>query len=162
MSACPCGTEKTYTDCCEPIITDTRKATTAEECMRARYSAYTKANIDFIRDSLLPSRRSDHDDKTTREWAENSDWEKLEILNTDAGTADDTTGSVEFIAHFSDKGTSRKHHEIATFIKKNDTWYFEDGAPPAPKQIIRTGPKVGRNDPCPCGSGKKYKKCCLK
>ena len=26
---------------------------------------------------------------------------------------------------------------------------------------VRTGPKVGRNDPCPCGSGKKYKKCCL-
>jgi preprotein translocase subunit SecA len=30
----------------------------------------------------------------------------------------------------------------------------------APKQIKRTAPKVGRNDPCPCGSGKKYKKCC--
>ena len=28
--------------------------------------------------------------------------------------------------------------------------------------IRRDGPKVGRNDPCPCGSGKKYKKCCLK
>jgi preprotein translocase subunit SecA len=27
---------------------------------------------------------------------------------------------------------------------------------------IRTGPKVGRNDPCPCGSGKKYKQCCGK
>ena len=26
---------------------------------------------------------------------------------------------------------------------------------------IRTGPKVGRNDPCPCGSGKKFKQCCL-
>jgi len=25
---------------------------------------------------------------------------------------------------------------------------------------VRTGPKVGRNDPCPCGSGKKYKHCC--
>jgi len=25
---------------------------------------------------------------------------------------------------------------------------------------VRTGPKVGRNDPCPCGSGKKYKNCC--
>ena len=25
---------------------------------------------------------------------------------------------------------------------------------------VRTGPKVGRNDPCPCGSGKKYKQCC--
>jgi preprotein translocase subunit SecA len=29
--------------------------------------------------------------------------------------------------------------------------------PPAP--VLREGPKVGRNDPCPCGSGKKYKQC---
>jgi preprotein translocase subunit SecA len=28
------------------------------------------------------------------------------------------------------------------------------------KQIVREAVKVGRNDPCPCGSGKKYKKCC--
>jgi preprotein translocase subunit SecA len=27
---------------------------------------------------------------------------------------------------------------------------------------VHTGPKVGRNDPCPCGSGKKYKQCCGK
>ena len=27
--------------------------------------------------------------------------------------------------------------------------------------LVRSGPKVGRNDPCPCGSGKKHKKCCL-
>lgn len=26
---------------------------------------------------------------------------------------------------------------------------------------VRTGPKVGRNEPCPCGSGKKFKKCCI-
>ena len=32
----------------------------------------------------------------------------------------------------------------------------------AVKTIVRAGPKVGRNDPCPCGSGKKYKKCCGK
>ncbi len=32
------------------------------------------------------------------------------------------------------------------------------GAPPEPYE--RAGPKVGRNDPCPCGSGKKYKRCC--
>jgi preprotein translocase subunit SecA len=35
----------------------------------------------------------------------------------------------------------------------------EDGRP-MPNQPIRVGPQVGRNDPCPCGSGKKYKKCC--
>ncbi len=33
-----------------------------------------------------------------------------------------------------------------------------DSATPA--TVRRTGKKIGRNDPCPCGSGKKYKKCC--
>jgi len=28
------------------------------------------------------------------------------------------------------------------------------------QQVVRGGDKIGRNDPCPCGSGKKYKKCC--
>ena len=32
---------------------------------------------------------------------------------------------------------------------------------PVQKTFIRSTPKVGRNDPCPCGSGRKYKKCCL-
>ncbi len=32
---------------------------------------------------------------------------------------------------------------------------------PHPETTVHTGPKVGRNDPCPCGSGKKYKKCCI-
>ena len=31
----------------------------------------------------------------------------------------------------------------------------------AAEPFVRTSPKVGRNEPCPCGSGKKYKKCCL-
>jgi hypothetical protein len=33
--------------------------------------------------------------------------------------------------------------------------------PPPPQVPVHSPPKVGRNDPCPCGSGKKYKKCCL-
>ena len=31
-----------------------------------------------------------------------------------------------------------------------------------PQPIVNSGPKIGRNDPCPCGSGKKYKNCCGK
>jgi preprotein translocase subunit SecA len=34
----------------------------------------------------------------------------------------------------------------------------EEGKPRI--QPLRKGPKVGRNDPCPCGSGRKYKHCC--
>lgn len=40
--------------------------------------------------------------------------------------------------------------------------YEEDGYYEQVKTVVRTSPKVGRNDACPCGSGKKYKKCCLK
>jgi len=33
---------------------------------------------------------------------------------------------------------------------------------PTEKQMARKPPRVGRNEPCPCGSGKKFKKCCLR
>ena len=36
----------------------------------------------------------------------------------------------------------------------------DDRTAAAVKTVVRNNPKVGRNDPCPCGSGKKYKKCC--
>ncbi|MCX7424562.1 MAG: SEC-C metal-binding domain-containing protein [Planctomycetia bacterium] len=37
----------------------------------------------------------------------------------------------------------------------------DDEDEPAPRPIVNESARVGRNDPCPCGSGKKYKKCCL-
>jgi len=37
-----------------------------------------------------------------------------------------------------------------------------DGMPPPAEPVLRESPRVGRNDPCPCGSGKKFKKCCLR
>ncbi len=49
-------------------------------------------------------------------------------------------------------------------VAKPLTEGFEGGARPAAKKVVlaprRAAPKVGRNDPCPCGSGKKYKNCC--
>jgi preprotein translocase subunit SecA len=43
----------------------------------------------------------------------------------------------------------------------NDVDVDESEADVLNESIIRAEPKIGRNDPCPCGSGKKYKKCCL-
>ena len=51
---------------------------------------------------------------------------------------------------------------LPTFVKEKDGWKFEDGELVGETPIVREAPKVGRNDPCPCGSGKKYKKCCGK
>ena len=53
------------------------------------------------------------------------------------------------------------HHERSTF-RFDETakrWYFVDGGKPRGKTVVK-GAQPGRNDPCTCGSGKKYKKCC--
>jgi preprotein translocase subunit SecA len=42
----------------------------------------------------------------------------------------------------------------------NDELVFDDGAVVERQEPYRAPPKVGRNDACPCGSGKKYKRCC--
>jgi uncharacterized protein YecA (UPF0149 family) len=39
--------------------------------------------------------------------------------------------------------------------------YIKMRLPPTPVQMRRVPPRVGRNEPCPCGSGKKFKRCCL-
>lgn len=46
-------------------------------------------------------------------------------------------------------------------LDKEDKAFFKKmNLPPTKKQLARKPPKVGRNEPCPCGSGKKFKKCC--
>ena len=162
MDACPCGSALSYSKCCEPLIRGERTAVTAEQVMRSRYSAYVKGEIDYLAASLHPDQRKDFDPKSTRSWAEGSEWHELEIIETTKGGSDDVEGQVEFIATFTQNGNMMKHHELASFIKEEDTWYFLDGKTVSPRQFVRSSPKIGRNDPCICGSGKKYKKCCGK
>lgn len=157
MTICPCGSGAAFTECCEPIMQGIRTADSPEQLMRARYSAYATANIDFLHDSLLPEARGDFDREGTKGWASGSEWRNLEIVSTEAG---DTEGTVEFIATFIQQGNEVRHHEISRFKKANGVWYLLDGKAVTPKPFRREEPKVGRNDPCTCGSGKKYKKCC--
>ena len=82
------------------------------------------------------------------------------MVSTEAGCEEDQQGVVEFIATFKEKGVTRRHHEKSRFEKQDGRWYFVDGELVLAKTQVNEGPKVGRNDPCPCGSGKKYKKCC--
>ena len=158
METCPCGSGVDYAACCQPIIRGKQPAKTAEQLMRARYSAHAKVEIDFLYDSTHPDHREGYDHKGTRKWAEKSAWHGLEILGTTGGGAKDKTGEVEFIARFRDKEGVRRHHEIGHFEKKRGRWLFTEGEMVKPKPLSVS--KVGRNDPCPCGSARKYKKCC--
>jgi SEC-C motif-containing protein len=76
------------------------------------------------------------------------------------GGAEDASGEVEFIARYLENGLKREHHETALFRKEKGTWLFTEGAMVKPKPLVSE--KVGRNEPCPCASGAKYKKCCGK
>ncbi len=128
--------------------------------MRSRYSAYAVGAIDYLGDTLHPDYRSDWDRDATARWASHSDWLNLEIRDTEAGGEDDDEGFVEFVAHFEENGEHKVHHERSRFQRHGGRWYYVDGQLPKPVTLRKDGPKVGRNDPCPCGSGKKFKKCC--
>ncbi len=160
MNTCPCGTGLPYEECCGPIIDGTRNASSAEQLMRSRYTAYAKKDIGYLLSSLHPEHRKGYDEKSTRQWAESSQWHSLEIRDTRGGGEDDTEGTVEFIATFTADGLRREHHELASFQKDEGRWYFVDGSPVPQKTVVRNEPKIGRNDPCTCGSGRKFKKCC--
>ncbi|WP_275098398.1 YchJ family protein [Sedimenticola hydrogenitrophicus] len=160
MSLCLCGSSKPADDCCNPVLNGDRQAVTAEDLMRARYCAFASGRVDFLSSSLHPEHRDDHDVEATRRWAENSTWLGLRIVASERGGEQDADGVVEFIATFKEKGVVRHHHERSNFSRVDGEWFFVDGEPVLPETRVNQSPKIGRNDPCPCGSGKKFKKCC--
>jgi len=157
---CPCASGKTYGECCEPILSGARPAATAAEMMRARYSAYAVNNVDFLFESSGPEVRKDFDRDASAKWAAGAQWQGLEVLSADQGEANDDYGTVSFIARYSVNDQKCEHRETSTFRKIDGQWRFIDGQVDTGEPWRREQPKVGRNDPCPCGSGKKYKKCC--
>jgi SEC-C motif-containing protein len=159
---CICGLGESTETCCGPIIKGERPPATAEALMRSRYTAYVLGEIDYILNSLHPDHRQDVDRNATETWSKKADWKGLEIVGTEAGGPSDEEGKVEFIARFELGGVPQVHHEMAQFSKQGGRWYFVDGQTIGPKPVVREGPRIGRNDPCTCGSGKKYKKCCGK
>jgi SEC-C motif-containing protein len=129
--------------------------------MRSRYSAYVEHEVDYILASCVKKGKRDIDEKSTRDWSEKSTWLGLKIISTEKGKPEDTEGTVEFEASYEQNGLKDLHRETARFVKTDGQWLYDDGTV-APVTVVRTGPKIGRNDPCPCGSGKKYKHCCGK
>ena len=128
--------------------------------MRARYHAYETCDMEFIKESHDPDNTEGIDWAECEKWARESQWLGLEIISTIKGGEDDKDGIVEFKATYIENGKTIVHHERSYFVKKNGVWFYQKWLPITSTRINEN--KVGRNDPCPCGSGKKYKKCCGK
>jgi SEC-C motif-containing protein len=160
MTKCPCCSGKDFNACCETIINN-ESAPSALSLMRSRFTAYTKANAEYLYNTTHTKTREDYSINDLKEWSNENSWTKLEIISAEHGSINDTKGIVEFKAHYEDKQKNQHIlHERSTFLKENNKWFYVDGINNPPKVDITK--KVGRNDPCPCGSGKKQKKCCGK
>ena len=155
---CPCGSGKDYLDCCGRLILNQGLPETAEQLMRSRYTAFTQNNFPYLEATYHPDTSQPYDTESNRELVKNFDWIGLEILSTENGQAHDSEGYVDFVARYKAAGSIHAIREKSHFKKLGDRWLYVSGKSLAlPK---KNDTKVGRNDPCPCGSGKKYKKCC--
>ena len=87
-------------------------------------------------------------------------WTRLVVHSHLPGKTPDFA-TVDFSAYGLDNGVEHVLHEKAEFIREGGAWIYTRALREGPAPFKASAPKPGRNDPCPCGSGKKYKQCCL-
>lgn len=154
-SLCPCGNQQDYSRCCQPFHQGIACAPSAEALMRSRYSAYVRGNIEYLLSTRHPSTRHLDNPTSLQHSIEHTQWLNLTVTHCTQGTPNDTTGTVTFTAHYLEHGNRGILTETSQFVRENAQWYYVDGdysaEPPAPP--------LGRNAPCWCGSGKKFKRC---
>lgn len=120
--ACPCGSGEPFGRCCLVLHRGERRAATAEELMRSRYSAYAVGDLDYVWQTWHPR---------TRPAALSADgglrWTGLQILDTVNGGPGDQTGEVEFRAHYTDGARTGTLHERSRFAVRAQRWFYLDG-----------------------------------
>lgn len=146
---CPCGSGNALAACCGRFHRG-EPAPHPEALMRSRYSAFALDLTDYLLATWHASTRPQHLDSggATR-------WVRLEVLDaSEEGEGDSARGRVHFRATFREGGRWAVLEENSRFVQEAGRWVYLDGSP----SVTRLKP--GRNDPCACGSGGKFKGCC--
>lgn len=122
--------------------------------MRSRYTAYTMANIDYIKETMRGNALIGFQELDAKRWAKRVNWIKLNVLKSAVENA--STGYVEFEASFVDSSHLKSIHEKSEFICEEGRWYYIGG-----KHLPtdHTEQMISRNMNCPCGSYRKFKNC---
>ncbi|WP_131779537.1 YchJ family protein [Legionella bozemanae] len=156
MSSCPCGSQNTYELCCGLYIDNKQLPETPEQLMRSRYTAYSMGKMDYIKNTMKGKALTGFNEIEAEQWAKSVTWIDLEVMHQSMSGPD--KGFVEFTARFSEHDQIKFIHELSEFHKENGRWFYIDGVHKEKLNKI-SKPKVARNAPCPCGSGKKFKNC---
>jgi SEC-C motif-containing protein len=150
-SLCPCGSGSAFSSCCQPILDDHSLATTAEMLMRSRYTAFVQQHGQHIQASWHTRTRP----KTLNFDDHPVVWLGLQVHSHQDGQPGDNEGNVNFTSSYLENGQLCKLQEDSQFLKENGLWYYLQGDCKVTKE------KIARNTTCPCGSGQKFKRCCL-
>ncbi len=155
MSICPCCSNLEYSECCGPFI-EGEPAPTAVALVRSRYTAFAMRNLDYVARTHAPEIRDDFNRAEAERIASECEWLGLQIHSAKE-SAD--TAEVEFIIRIRQQQKTITKASASSFRREDGEWLYVSSKPAA-HIAHRRAPKIGRNDPCHCSSGKKYKKCC--
>ncbi len=114
---------------------------TPSQLMQSRYDAFVRMDGQYLQETTTL------DVSTDMTIYENIEWLKLDILDAHENI-------VEFKAYYREDNIVQVLHEKSFFSEVDGVWKYSDG------ELFNT--HLQRNETCPCGSGKKYKKCCMK
>lgn len=118
-AGCPCGRGAAYDDCCGRCHRGDAAAPTAEALMRSRFSAFAVGDVHYLRDTWHPSTRPRRLDlEPDRRWT------RLEVLATSGGSLFETSGTVEFAAHYEVGGRPGVQRERSAFVRERGRWYY--------------------------------------
>ena len=145
LTVCPCGSQSHYTDCCKPFHAG-KKVPSPQALMRSRFTAFVMKLEDYLWASWHPSTRP-----AELNLDSSPEWVSLRILDS---KVKNTSGQVYFQAIYRLSSGWGYLEEVSEFIQEKNRWYYLKGNP---KEGVL---KPKRNEPCPCGSNKKYKTCC--
>lgn len=153
LDLCPCGSGEKYSLCCEIFHLNHSKVIHPEQLMRSRYSAHVLQLDDYVINTYHPSCNAESQREAIAESIA-LNWVKLEVLGCQYD-APEGQGFVTFNAYYVDNGQVSALGERSRFVLEDGLWFYIDG-----EFVEVPTNKLKRNDPCICGSGKKFKKCC--
>ncbi|MFI6336489.1 YchJ family protein [Streptomyces sp. NPDC050535] len=116
--SCPCGLPQAYEECCGRCHSGAAAAPTAEALMRSRYAAFVRRDEKYLLRTWHPRTRP-----SSVDFDRGMRWTGLEILETGAGSAFHSTGTVTFRASY--QGGSL--HERSRFERVEGAWVYVDG-----------------------------------
>ncbi|QZT38545.1 SEC-C domain-containing protein [Halosquirtibacter xylanolyticus] len=158
---CVCGKVEDYNSCCGRFISRKEKANSPEALMRSRYTAFSLGEVEYILDTERLAKPNTL--AGLKQWCENITYTKLEVISS---KEEGEKGEVRFKAYYKEGFEQTILEERSQFIKEADQWLYVSGDAKTEMVDVMTGisssRKMGRNEPCWCGSGKKFKKCCGK